>query len=331
MITMKKTIIIAAALCLSLPGVKAWAQEEEPAPRSLVHISLITPLGTNGLESWNTVNHLSLNLFAGYSGGLDGLEVAGFANALKGDMRGIQVAGFCNNTFGDADGFEIAGFWNYNHRNVKGMQIAGFANLTRGTMEGIQVSGFINYAKVVKGLQIGYINIADTIESGMPIGFISFVKDGYRVVQIGGNETFMGEISYKSGIERFYNIFTTGATIHRNSLIWGWGYGVGTILPVHHRVDISMEAIAYHVNRNRFFTGYTSLLNKLNMTVNLHLNRHLTLYGGPSFNVSTTDRDHYESPLSDRWIVYERNTRWHTVAMYPGWTVGVRMTSGYPW
>ena len=221
---MKKTIIIAAALCLSLPGVKAWAQEEEPAPRSLVHISLITPLGTNGLESWNTVNHLSLNLFAGYSGGLDGLEVAGFANALKGDMRGIQVAGFCNNTFGDADGFEIAGFWNYNHRNVKGMQIAGFANLTRGTMEGIQVSGFINYAKVVKGLQIGYINIADTIESGMPIGFISFVKDGYRVVQIGGNETFMGEISYKSGIERFYNnIYHRG---HRSPKFTHLGLGI---------------------------------------------------------------------------------------------------------
>ena len=94
-----KIVLIIALVSFSLQGFSKQNESTEMEKR-MFHLSFITPLGTNGIESWNTINHFSLNLFAGFSGGLEGIEIAGFANGLKEDMKGIQIAGFCNNTFG---------------------------------------------------------------------------------------------------------------------------------------------------------------------------------------------------------------------------------------
>jgi len=342
------------------------------------HLSFVTPLGTNGFESWNTTNRVSVNVFAGYSGGLKGVEVAGFANALKEDMNGVQVAGFCNNTFGTANGLEIAGFWNFNRHRINGMQIsgfanvalgvvdgfqgsgfanyargasygqasgfvnvstgdvsgvqgagfvnitvgdtrgvqaAGFANVTTGNQTGVQAAGFFNYARKLRGLQVGVVNVADTVEKGIPIGLLSFVRNGYKVIQIGGNETLYGEISFKTGTTRFYNILSVGAAMKDHSMKWGWGYGIGTLVPVARRLDLSLEGVSYHINEDAWFTSRLNILNRLNVSANYNLTGRIGLYAGASWNVLVSTLENHEG-----WQVGHA-----VISMYPGFTAGLRL------
>lgn len=388
-IVSKNSIIGIAFLLI---GFNLSAQQEMPdeSRSSAFHLSFITPLGTNGLESWNTTNNFSLNIFAGFSGGLKGIEMAGFANGLKGDMKGIQLAGFCNNTFGSAEGLEIAGFYNYNHRSLKGMQIAGFANValdevegaqiagfsnhsqgstlvqvsgfsnsslgskgglqvagfsnlsrgdglglqaagfanvSTGSIKGIQLAGFANYARKIEGVQIAPFNVADTLENGMAIGVWSIVRNGYKVLQIGGNESLLGEISFKSGVRRFYNIISLGASIQDNQIKWGWGYGIGTLIPLAQRLDLSIEGQTYHLNEDRWWSHNTNLLNRITVTASYQLTRTLALYAGPAWNVWVTHNNDFTMEPSFRdWTVYERVGQRNTVSMYPGLSAGLRVS-----
>lgn len=369
------------------------AQEEETPEmnKAMFHMSFITPFGTNGLQSWNTINHFSINLFAGFSGGLEGLELGGFANGLRGDMDGIQLAGFCNNTFGQAHGLEIAGFYNYNHGYVKGMQIAGFANAalsdvegaqisgfanhaqgsamgqvagfansslgeksgmqiagfanfsrgsgvggqlagfanaTTGDLKGIQIAGFINYAHRITGVQLAPFNVADTLDEGIAIGFWSWIRNGYQVIQLGSNETLLGEISLKSGVKKFYNIFSLGSSIRNNQIKWGWGYGIGSLWELSPKFDVGMEAITYHLNEDRWWSNNLNLLNRLNLLVSYNVMQKMSVYAGPAWNVWVShSRAGLETmePISGDWYWFDRSTSRNRVAMYPGLQAGLRI------
>ncbi len=403
---MKSRILIIAALVLLAPSIKAESGDSTKiAP---FHLSFITPLGTNGLESWNTTNNFSVNMFAGFSGGLNGVEFAGFANALKGDMKGIQFAGFCNNTFGTAQGAEIAGFWNYNHKEIKGFQASGFANFALGHVDGFQASGFVNYAdgipfgqfsgfanlstakvygiqasgfanvtignmkgvqgsvfanmtvgdqtgvqasgfsnvvtgemkgiqaagffnytKKLNGVQLGVFNYADSVDNGIPIGVFSFVRNGYLALEIGGNESLLGTISLKTGVNKFYNIISIGGTIRQDRLLWGWGYGIGTRLPLANKMDLSLEAISYHLNEDAWFTAHINLLNRMNLTLSYDVNQTFSVYAGPALNVWVTNVDSGGDPYTelpfDEWTLYESSRKNTEVTIYPGLSAGIRV------
>ncbi len=335
-------------LAVLVTGTAGMAQTGDSTRIVPFHISFITPLGTNGLQSWNTTNRISLNLFAGYSGGLKGIEFAGFGNVLKGDMDGIQLAGFCNNTFGRANGIELAGFWNYNQMKLKGLQLsgfanaamdtvegiqasgfanitvgdmsgiqsAGFANITTGTQMGLQSAGFFNYAQKLHGVQIGFVNVADTVEKGIPIGFLSLVKHGYKVIQIGGNETLYGEISFKTGVRQFYNIFSLGASVKNESVKWGFGYGIGTLIPLGRRLDMSIEGISYQLNEDAWYSYRMNMLNRLNLSLTCNITRSIGIYAGGSWNVLVTGNE-IEGDLYHHWR--------SDVSMYPGFCAGVKV------
>lgn len=344
---------------------------------SAFHISFITPVGTNGTESWNTVNKVSFNLFGGYSGGLDGAEFSGFASVLRRDMSGFQLSGFGNVVLGQTEGAQFAGFANYNRRAVKGTQfagfanvvtdsvsafqaagfanvangntrggqlagfsnfsngnmtgaqIAGFANVALGDVDGVQLSGFLNVARDVNGLQLGVINVARSVEHGASIGVLSFVKEGYRAVEIGGNESFYGMITFKTGIRQFYNIIALGASVRNDKVNWGWGYGIGTLVPMSQNTDLAIEAISFHVNEDEWFTDRLNLLNRIQATLSWKVNESLAIFGGPSFNVmvsKATDKSgEVITPAIVPWTIYDRIHRDTRVQMYPGFSVGVRL------
>ncbi|MFA6484079.1 MAG: hypothetical protein WCW62_15980 [Bacteroidales bacterium] len=342
------SINIYLSILLTVVGsVPAWSAQDSTRV-SPFHLSFITPLGTNGLQSWNTTNLISVNLFAGFSGGLKGVEFGGFANALKGDMNGVQVAGFCNNTFGKANGMEIAGYWNFNKEKVtggqlsgfanvaldtvdgiqgsgfanvtvgdmKGVQATGFANVTTGYQQGVQVAGFFNYAKKLRGVQVGVVNVADTVERGIPIGFLSFVRNGYKVIQVGGNETLFGEVSFKTGVRQFYNILSVGASARAGSVKWGYGYGIGTLIAVGQRMDLSIEAVSYQINEDAWYTYRMNMLNRLNLALSYNITRNIGVYAGGSWNVLVSGNE----------ITSEHPHHWtNEVSMYPGFNAGLRI------
>jgi len=141
-------------------------------------LSLFPFIGSNRFVSGLITNRFSLNLFAGYSGGVRGLELGGFLNVVRNEMhgvqmsgfgnivgkksRGIQMSGFFNVDAGSFSGLQATGFSNVVTDTIRGVQLAGFSNVLRGPMYGTQVSGFSNFtSQNVDGIQAsGFANIA---------------------------------------------------------------------------------------------------------------------------------------------------------------------------
>jgi len=258
----------------------------------------------------------------------DGIQLAGFSNNLGGDFRGIQAAGFANVTLGrmsrsiqgagfgnvvlrdfgglqaagfanavtqDMQGFQLAGFGNLVVRNTRGWQLSGFMNLTAGRLDGWQLSGFLNYAdEVVRGHQFALINIAQSSET-TPYGFLSYVQqNGYRRLEVSTDEMNSANLTFKTGIRRFYNIFTAGIGLPLdNRPAWSFGYGFGTAFDLRRGWGLNVDLTsnwALPQGWQRVDDGATLL--RLQPSIEKKLSRHLALAVGPSLNaaLSTSGR-----------------------------------------
>ncbi len=125
-------------------------------------VSLVPPISTNGTQAPNYTARYSINLIAGYNGGLEGGEIGGLLNINKYYSYGFQFAGLANITGGEMGGVSAAGIANYAQQDMSGIQAAGIANIAGEDLEGIQVAGIFNFAtNDASGLQVAGIgNIA---------------------------------------------------------------------------------------------------------------------------------------------------------------------------
>lgn len=163
-------------------------------------VSLIPYISTNRLLSINTVNKYSLNILAGYSKGVDVIEIGGIVNIDDGNVRYLQMAGIGNIVSGKFSGLQMGGIFNINRKRTNGLQIggiyneahsmngfqvAGILNLTRDHFSGMQISGLINRADTLSGFQLaGWLNDAECVRGVQMSGFINYAKD-FRGVQLG--------------------------------------------------------------------------------------------------------------------------------------------------
>jgi len=130
-------------------------------------------------------------------------QFSGFSNVINGSNTGIQISGFSNVTSDDYEGAQISGFSNVSRGNHRGCQIAGFSNVVTGNLEGLQLSGFVNVAGKLNGAQIGFINVCDSVESGIPFGFISIVNKGYKALDLHYDESHFFNIGVHTGVGQF--------------------------------------------------------------------------------------------------------------------------------
>ena len=163
------------------------AELPEEKPLRTFQLSVFPGLGTDGTSAVHHQYKISLNLFGGLTGGIAGLEVAGFANLTRGTIRGAQAAGFCNLVWGDVEGFNAAGYMNIVHGYSQGFNAAGFLNVVSGRMEGFQAAGFAN---VVTGSAEGFqgAGFANVATGGMD----GFQGAGFANVVEGHMEGFQG-------------------------------------------------------------------------------------------------------------------------------------------
>jgi hypothetical protein len=191
-------------------------------------ISLLPFISTNGRLNGSVVNKFSLNIIAGYAGGVDGFEVGGAANIVRGDVRGAQVAGAVNLVGGDVRGAQLAGFLNLSVGSLYGVQVSGGANINLdtlrgiqvaagsnfnlGNMYGIQVAGGSNFVKRnVDGLQIsgtanitfgsvnklqvaGWGNYARSVRGIQVAGFINLCRDSATGIQLSSFANSAGKL-----------------------------------------------------------------------------------------------------------------------------------------
>ncbi|MBK9014235.1 MAG: STN domain-containing protein [Saprospiraceae bacterium] len=265
-----------------------------PNEKRIAQVSVLPFIGTNTRQSDDVTNNVSLNLLWGLNGGVDGMEVGVGLNMIRTDMKGFQVAGLGNKVGRNMTGTQRS-------RGSSKWQAAGAFNLSRGNTK-FQVSGVFNSANDVeigqfsilfnrsrgemKGLQIGLINISDTV-SGVPIGLINIVKRGYNKFEIYGSEILHGNFQLKLGANAFYNIFHVGARVPPGdgSYQWGLGYGIGTVTTLSPKSTLNWELMAIHISENETWTNTLNSIGQFRWLWNHQLGKSIGFFIGPTANV----------------------------------------------
>lgn len=165
-------------------------------------VTFLPPLGSNGALSGRVTNKFSLNVLAGYNGGVNGVEFGGLTNIIRTDVqgaqfgglanivgrntRGAQFAGILNQNFGFTEGFQAAGVYNMNMGYTRASQLAGIFNLNASELEGFQAAGIFNLnTSYTRGVQVaGVLNLAKEVDGGQIAGVLN-VSRRVRGFQIG--------------------------------------------------------------------------------------------------------------------------------------------------
>lgn len=267
-----------------------------------------------------------LNVNGGY---MIGPQVAGFLNVAQGPVAGVQVAGFMNTNAGNMRGVQVAGFMNDVQKNTIGSQIAGFMNVNQGNIQGVQVAGFLNRARKVQGSQIGVINFADSV-SGVQIGIFNFCKSGYRRLEFFTAERMKGNVAFKMGTKKFYNIFAAGIQSDLPKAAWSYGFGVGSEFRLGNHFDMNLDLVCNQVQENtKAWTENLNLLNQFKVHFSYHPRRRTSLFAGPTLNVAVSRVKNSESGLIGSslipdWAQYDKTNNQTRVAIWPGFNAGIR-------
>ncbi|SKB95543.1 STN and carboxypeptidase regulatory-like domain-containing protein [Dyadobacter psychrophilus] len=269
--------------------------------------SILPFLGTNHELSGNIINDYSVNLIAGYSLGVNKLEVGSLLNVVRGNVNGFQLAGFSNIvgrdvsgfqyanvlniTLGSVHGFQGTNFINYIGKNLRGFQFAGVGNVVVGTLEGYQLSAGYNYAHTVRrGHQIGFVNYADSTAT-TPFGLFSYVRtNGYRRYEFSTDEFNYFNTAYKTGVRAFYNIFSLGTSgVVNNKPLLTLGYGFGTAQNLGKGWGINADITANLVLfKDEPLEDVGTGLFKATLAVEKKLGKQFALFAGPSVNLLTS-------------------------------------------
>ena len=228
---------------------------------------------------------------------VDGLQLAGVTNIARLDVSkvqiagllnkgnnvdGVQVAGLMNLAKGKITGIQIAGLLN-KASNVNAIQFAGIGNISRDTVSGAQVAGLFNHARYIKSSQIGLINVSDSA-SGVPIGLLSYVKKGFRAIELSSDEISPGNVVFKTGVKKLYNIFSFGYGSWNGSKVWSFGYGLGSQKSLSEKFQMGFEYNSKWVNEQDAFQKDLNSLHRINFDFGLRTNK-LVFSAGPSINV----------------------------------------------
>ncbi len=164
-------------------------------------VSFIPGVGTHGKVSSQVTNKFSLNALAGYSAGVNGVEIggvvnidkrnvqglqiAGISNLVGGYLKGVQVAGIVNNTKGLLNGLQISGIVGHVEQNAYGVTIAGISSHVAGNMKGLQISGIASFVRNLD-TSAPHLRMADTVQGAQISGILNNVQADVRGMQLAG-------------------------------------------------------------------------------------------------------------------------------------------------
>ncbi|MCC5927478.1 MAG: hypothetical protein JJU41_13075 [Bacteroidetes bacterium] len=184
-----------------------WTDDHETY--GLLHrpfrMSLLPGISTNGTDATRYSARFSINLIAGYNGGLeDGYELGivninkyytharfqlGAVNVSGGRLAGINLAAAANYAGTDVQGLQLAGGVNIARNNMEGVQLSGLGNIAGANMRGFQYSSLMNIAgEDIEGIQVGgMINAGRGDMSGIQIAsIINFSGNDMEGIQLSG-------------------------------------------------------------------------------------------------------------------------------------------------
>ena len=230
---------------------------------------------------------------------VEGFQVGGLLNINLKSFEGFSGAGLVNTNLKKGDGVQAAGLVNLCLDTMKGVQIAGLVNVAPKVVLGSQISGLINVGIKVKGSQLGFLNISDTL-SGVPLGFLSFCYRGYHPLELSTDEVFPVNLSWRTGVRSFYNIFSAGMKFDDVTFpLWHFGYGIGTSARLGKAVWLNFDLTTQQIIKGDSFEEM-NLLSKFHLTLDISAAKHLAIAIGPVYNFYTSDTTvpYYETVYS---------------------------------
>ncbi|HQS04753.1 MAG TPA: hypothetical protein PLT16_03855, partial [Daejeonella sp.] len=290
--------------------------------------------------SKNNVQYVQLAGLANLVGGsVRGFQAGGLVNSVLDSLVGFQAAGIVNDVRSGAEGWLAAGIFNHVRRDLNGWQVAGIGNLvsgnTRGVqtagignvaakqMKGIQIGGIFNYAKEMKGLQIGLVNVADT-SSGFSIGLINWVNKGYHKLSLSSTDVFGTQLAVKTGTAKFYTMLIMSGSYGVNDRVYSAGYGIGHEFIFSKRLSASAELSSQGLYLGNW--DYPNILNKGQLNMQFKLAKGLNLFAGPSYSI------YYSDPASLSSEGYRERVAPKSAKVYSpktkgwlGWSAGINL------
>nr|WP_295864509.1 hypothetical protein [uncultured Chitinophaga sp.] len=235
-------------------------------------VSNIVEGSTNGVQISGVLNQIH--------GNMEGMQAQGVLGITHGNADGWQVAGIGNYVGGEISGVQIGGVYNYAGRGVGGAQMSTIGNISHGTMRGLQLGTIFNYARHLKGVQIGLVNIADT-SSGYTIGLVNIVKHGYHKLSVYTNEVVNYNVAWKTGSRKLYSILLAGFNEGDNKKVYTVGYGIGREFNFSKRLFLAAE-----ITGQSLYTGNNkgSQLYRVQPLLNFRISDKVSLFAGPAMS-----------------------------------------------
>lgn len=254
------------------------------------------PLQLAGLLNFaGNTSSVQMAGLANHAGRCEKAQLAGLVNNTFSSSK-VQLAGLANNAI-DSTSVQVAGLVNSSLGETN-VQVAGLVNLAMA-VNGAQVSGLVNIAKDVKGAQIGVLNVADSC-TGVSIGVLSLVKNGYHKLEISADEVFPVNISFRTGVKHFHNSISAG--IQPNDFekpLWTYGYGIGSSFGNPDKWLMDIDLTSQHVMKQDVHYPLNDIF-KLYVGLDRKVFSKASIAFGLTYNIYLTDNDYaqYSSSFS---------------------------------
>jgi hypothetical protein len=272
-------------------------------------------------------------------GRLEGMQLAGIFTASYCGFRGIQVAGISTVSDSVSVGMQISGIHNAAHGELQGAQLAGISNYSRSGINflqgagigniadknyGLQAAGIFNFAKRNDCLQIGLVNTS-VDGKGVSIGLINFVAKGYHKTEVSTNELFLANVTLKSGVRHFYNVYNFSAQFGPNPT-YAAGFGFGTNFDLKGKWTMSCDLSGQMLFEDHF-ESFGNQLYKFSTTADRELAKWVTVFFGPTLNINVIQLKDAEGAYTsnlDLASIYDEEFPEARVRMSVGGRIGFR-------
>jgi len=284
-------------------------------------ISLTPGFSTQGLMSTQVFNKFSLNLVGGYTAGVKGMELGGLFNINRSSTKYFQFAGAFNMVGGTVTGLQIAGISNKTMDDLNGVQIAGFLNKTEATVSGLQLAALKNETEVLKGVQIGLINSADS-SRGASIGLLNFIGNGFYRISVSATDLINTNLSFSTGTHDFYTTIHAGTDVGTANKKYAFGLSVGHDFMFDKSLYLSAIGDFQLYGTNSFRENWK----QLKLLLNYQFTKNISIYAGPTlrrYKIMTLSNAPYADPSGEYHAFdYEHRNRF-------GWEAGLAFNSAF--
>ena len=275
--------------------------------------------------SLGNIDGVQLSIISNNSKNIEGIQGALISNITTESVDGFQASLISNVSNGNVIGSQASLISNITKEDLKGAQVSLISNVCGGTNNGIQLSLITNYAKNQNGLQIGLVNICDSIK-GVSFGLLTFARHGYIDLELSYNEAFDYNLAFKTGGKHFYNIFLLRGS-NSDNIMWGPGYGFGSSIGLNKNLNLSLELSSTHVNEAEEWVSELNLHNRFSVTLDWKIGKRFKIFTGPTYNVHVSnlkdpDTGNFNSSVAVNPFYTSSNNNTQ-VQMWIGGTIGV--------